>query len=119
MGYMRHHAIIVTGMMPEIEAAHRRAAEIFGPRNSILPNSIPVTPITFKVINGFQSFSILPDGSKEGWAESTEGDEKRDEFVNFLKDINFPDGTSSLDWVEVQFGDDDGDTKIIRSNDDE
>lgn len=110
MGYMRHHAIIVTGIMPYIETAHRKAADIFGPRvQDPFHDSTPVTPITFRTINTYQSFAVLPDGSKEGWTQSDTGDEKHNEFIAFLE------GSSSVDWVEVQFADDGGDDRVIRS----
>ena len=57
---------------------------------------------------------IATDGSKEGWPESCTGDQQRDLFVQWCNDQRWSDGSSSLRWVEVQYGDDDGITKIVR-----
>lgn len=108
MGYMRHHAIIVTSFMPErTQAAHDKAVEL----------GMAVTSIVSGSINGYTSFLIAPDGSKEGWDGSTKGDQQRAAMVEYLDAQRHDDDSSSIDWVEVQFGDDDMDTCIIRDND--
>ena len=110
MGYMRHHAIIVTSeRTPPIVNAVVKAVEIFGPAL--------VTPLTVAVINNSRSFMVAPDGSKEGWPESDQGDSQRDRFIQYLRSTYHDDGSSSLDWVEVQFGDDDKESKVVRSSD--
>lgn len=104
MGYMRHHAIIVTGDMDyrphEFIAARERAKTLFGPTL--------VSPIIDSPINGYRSFLIAPDGSKEGWEESDRGDGARDQFKEWLRRERI-----FLDWVEVQYGDDEGVAKIV------
>lgn len=79
MGYLRRHAIVVTGddyeESKDILAAHAKATEIF-----------PwVSPICPPQVNGERSFFIPPDGSKEGWSDSDKGDERRNEFVEWLR----------------------------------
>lgn len=59
----------------------------------------------------------LPDGSKEGWEHSDVGDKARDSYTDWLKAQAYEDGSSPLQWVEVQYGDDNGETKIIRHSD--
>jgi len=100
MGYMRHHAIIVTSYNKEkIEKAHKKASTIF---------QTSITPITTEATNGYTSFLIAPDGSKEGWDDSNKGDEARRLFIKWIR-MN----SSSLDYVEVQFADDNGVNYII------
>lgn len=107
MGYMRHHAIIATSWDQELlKKAHDKAMEIF---NQVAP----ITPIA---TNGYVSFLVAPDGSKEGWTESEMGDDKRNEFIEWIETHRYSDGSISIDYVEIQFGDDDGETKIIRHN---
>jgi hypothetical protein len=105
MGYMCHHAIVVTSWNEaHIHEVIEKAKEIF-PRG--------VSNIVEGYVNEQYSFFIGPDGSKEGWPDSDEGDARRDEFVTWLS-------TQSLlycDWVEVQFGDDYHHTKVIRDSD--
>lgn len=105
MGYMRHHAIFVTGEnMPEtgypgkwLKAAHEKAKELFPVVSEILPG----------LVNTEDSFFIPPDGSKEGWPESDEGDRRRDQMIRYLRD-------SWCSWIEIQYGDDNGDNGILR-----
>jgi len=59
------------------------------------------------------SFAVFPDGSKEGWPESNEGDTKREMFRAYLNRQRWRDGSSPLDWAEVQYGDDEGDNKVV------
>ena len=107
MGYMRHHAIIVTSWDEELlKKAHDKAVTIFN----------QVAPITPTDINGYVSFMVAPDGSKEGWAESEMGDDKRNELTEWIESQRYSDGSMSIDYVEIQFGDDNGVTKIIRHN---
>lgn len=64
MGYMRHHAIVVTGherfyhdsTLPTIGQAHEAAIR-FGCES--------VTSVSLSSTNGYASFMVAPDGSKE------------------------------------------------------
>ena len=109
MGYMRHHAIVVTSWDSDIlEEAHAKAREIF-------PYVSPISP---PATNGYAAFFIPPDGSKEGWPASDDGDDRRNKFIAWLNEQRFPDGSTVLDWVEVQFGDENGESKVCRHSDD-
>ena len=112
MGYMRHHAIIVTSWdKRSITAAHQKACELFGDQN-FLGRISEITDITPQVINGYMSFLISPDGSKEWWETSNRGDNARDTFINWLslqKD-------NYCEYAEVQFVDEDGDNRLLRSS---
>ena len=99
---MRHHAIVVTGSEDEIQEAHSTACSIFEHVSEISPLSI----------NGHQSFFIPPDGSKEGWDNSEMGDINRSSFVDWLTKRG-----GAVKWVEVQYGDDDKETKIVCDSD--
>ena len=101
MGYMVHHAIIVTSEFEDaIEAAHGRAVELFENVSMIIPGTVNIQG----------SFFVPPDGSKEGWSVSCKGDHNREEFVEYLR------GDSGLSWAEVQYGDQEGDNKILNSD---
>lgn len=98
MGYIRHHAIIVTAFDRErLEPAHARAVKVFG--------AAQVTQILVAPVNGYATFFVGPDGSKEGWAASDEGDEKRAEFIAWMR--KHPKGYY-FDWAEVQYYDESG-----------
>lgn len=111
MGYMRNHMIAVScgDYNGEFREALKKAKELFGYEP---PHSPTVT-------NGIRTLFIYPDGSKEGWETSNEGDEKRDEFKYWLKTYRTPGefGYNPFDWVEVQYGDDNQETLITDHSD--
>jgi hypothetical protein len=109
MGYIRHHAIIVTSWDTYISKAHAKATEIFGkPKSDFHMGPIAaVTPVTDSTVNFYQSFMVAPDGSKEGWDHSDQGDLARAEFIQWLKD------DSCCAWAEVQYGDEEGYQRVL------
>ena len=122
MGYMQHHAIIVTSWNEaRVAEAHTKAHELFdvpgSPGYSAATASI--TPVTEETMNGYVSFMVAPDGSKEGWDHSDAGDAARAAFIEWLRAQCHEDGSSKLDWVEVQFGDDEHETCIVNDSDEE
>lgn len=113
MGYIRHHCIVVTGLDYEyinynaITQVHKLAQEIFPYTSNLIDGKL----------NGYKSFLIPPDGSNEGWEESEDGDKRRLDFISKLDEYRFKDGSSPLSWVEVQYGDDNRETKVIHYSD--
>lgn len=112
MGWIRHHAIVVTSWDDAaITAAHSKAVEL----------GLAVSPVLDATRNSYRSFLIAPDGGKEGWDSSKEGWRRRCEFVAWLREQYDGRGTgavtSRVDWVEVQFGDDDYQACVTRGSD--
>lgn len=108
MGYMRHHAIIVSSWSKDLlEQAHNEASSIFS----------WVSPISPEAVNCYAAFFVPPDGSKEGWEESNAGDCRRDRFVTWLNSQRYEDGSTPFGWVEVQFCDDESIAKVTRHSD--
>jgi hypothetical protein len=105
MGDIYHHAIIVIG-------TEWRSHQLVAAREYAIEAGNSVTEIVPSRTNGFSSFMVAPDGSKEGWANSNEGDEARDKLVAFLTDYE---NNGLLEWVEVYFGWEGG-TRITRSS---
>lgn len=106
MGYVRHHAIVVTSSNAGIiQRAHVKALEL----------GCQVSPLVSSAINGYHSFLIAPDGSKEGWDLSDDGDKRRKAFKDWTRTVRHEDGTHSLEWVEVYFGSDDFDANVVDS----
>ncbi|SHU66940.1 Uncharacterised protein [Mycobacteroides abscessus subsp. abscessus] len=108
MGYIAHHALIVTisGFalkksdkygMPDIAAYREGLPEHFRP---LLVGPIPTAANDNWVV------AFLPDGSKEGWDTSDEGDRIRNELIDMFK-WQYEDGSSPYDVVLVRFGGDD------------
>lgn len=108
MGYTKHHAIVVT--------CHSRLLlrNAWKKAKSLCRCVSYVSPPT---VNGYQSFIVFPDGSKEGWEESDEGDAGREKLKTYLRSCNYQDGSCPFDWVEIQFGDDHLETKVLADSD--
>jgi hypothetical protein len=107
MGYFRHHAIVVTTPLDDdARVAHAEAVRTF--EGTGAPGA-QVTPLLRPTLNDYVSFAVLPDGSKEGWTESDDGDTARDAFVAYL-------ASRHLSWVEVQFGDENGEQIVTRAS---
>lgn len=97
MRYIRHHAIVVTTWDDKkIEVLRNNAIKIFGNL---------VTEVIKSNINGYNTFFIAPDGSKEGWEDSDIGDKNRSLFLSYIK--------GECDYAELFYGDDEGESKII------
>ncbi len=111
MGYIAHHAIIVTAEVQSIRLLHAQAVATFAGTYA------KVTAPTAAGMNATSSFLVAPDGDKEGWGYSDRGDAARAAFIAYLE----VDHDYAVDWVEVRFGGDDSDTKthVVRHNDDD
>ena len=84
MGYTVHHTIIVTTTWDEqkIKTAHKKAVQIFGKL---------VSEIVKTNCNGYNSFFVAPDGSKDGWEISNTGDSNREKFIGWLNSQRYSD----------------------------
>jgi hypothetical protein len=116
MGTLKHHAIVVTSWDgEELKKAHKKAKKVFQKnfegRPYIKP---PICRVVSHIIEGLAnkqySFFIAPDGSKEGWAASDDGDNARKEFLDWLQK-----SSNECDYVEVIFGEDCTHEGIVRS----
>lgn len=110
MGYMKHHTILLSSYTTnEIIPAREKALAIFGPER--------VSDIHITRINNYAVFSVYPDGSNEGWSDSDMGDLRRDEFVEYLCNVNMD--WRRIDWCEVSWAEDDRQPPcIVRSSND-
>lgn len=115
MPHVRHHSIIVTAPdltnigIETIQRAHQKAVEIFE----------VVSPVISSPLNMVESFFVPPDGSGDQYPTSNEWDVKRDTFIQWLESQTLEDGGNYFQWVEVQFGDDWGENKIVRCSGDD
>lgn len=114
MGYIKHHYIIVTCFkLDDAILAHKEAERIFDMRRVVFPffetrGTSMLTEIIKSPVDSHYSFTVMPDGSKEGWPESNNGDELRAEFVRFLKHTKDFYGS----WVEISL-DENGILEVI------
>lgn len=104
MGYIKHHCIVVTSFDKE---ALQRA------RGKAILAKLPVSNIVISYINDYHSFFIAPDGSKEGWMESEEGELRRAKFIEWLKFQRYDDNSSPYDWFMASYSSDDRKVEIV------
>jgi len=101
MGYCKHHAILVTDVDEvQIRKMHKAAQKIF--KHQLVSEIVPA------ISNGYITFMIAPDGSKEGWETSNEHDDKREKFFRYLANNRL-----RPDIVEVWY-DENGKSGIVR-----
>ncbi len=96
MTAVMHDVIVVTSWDSALLLKARTLAKIRMPH---------VTDIVPGVVNGYTSFMVAPDGSKEGWAESIQADDDRADFIKWLDAQAYDDGSNRLEYVVVRFGD--------------
>ncbi|WP_446458702.1 hypothetical protein [Streptomyces rochei] len=102
MGRIVHDAVIITttdfrpGGLPDIEDFRQSLPEHFRP---LVIGPIPAA------LNGYVSYAFLPDGSKEGWFASDDGDEYRARFAA-LFNHQYEDGSTHDEAVAIRFGND-------------
>ena len=108
MGYTRHHTIIVTGW--NLERTEKIRDKIKKECTTLRPTKVHVS-----ATEGYGTFFIGPDGSKEGWPDSDAGDNDRNIIINLLESTRFEDGSSPFDWVEIEYGGDDKVSHVRRS----
>lgn len=106
MGYMKHHSISVSSSI-ELSSVHEKAIEIFGDL---------VSPIIESKLNGYKSFFIAPDGSKEYWPDSELYDNKRNILIEYIEGLKYEDGSNSVRYCEYVWGEDNHKSFIERHN---
>lgn len=96
MSLIVHNAIIVTGYDQDFISDAREEATSLG---------LAVSEVVKSPVNGYISFFVAPDGSKEGWETSDEGDAAREKFCKFIDEK-----CSGLTYAEIRYGNDSMDT---------
>lgn len=80
-------------------------------REKALELDLPCSEIVPGTTNGYTSFLIAPDGSKEGWAESTQQEAKRMEWIAWVRNE-----CRCLDWAYISFGGDNAELAHIEDH---
>jgi hypothetical protein len=107
MGYIRHQASIALFSEPDdagVQAMQRLREEMPEDCRDYLLGPV-------KGINGYTTFVLMPDGSKEGWPPSDAMDQWREAFKDAALVSGFP------TVVQLAFGGDDKETIIEYTTD--
>ena len=95
MSHVVHSAILVTGMIEShltmaYNEAKRLGLHIIGPSDPM--------------INGYRTFIVQSNGSKDGWEEGDEDQVMRDRFEQWLITQTLPDSPVVLEWCRISYG---------------
>lgn len=110
MGVIAHKTLIVTGdkAYGDFIKAHAKAKELFAVDDEG-DKAEMVSDICGPVMNGYATFMVIPDGSKEGWAMSDHFDKCMDQMVAYLKKAD-----CVGEWVLVEYGE--TGRRVLKSN---
>ena len=75
-----------------------------------------ISPIVGSLISGYYTFFIAPDGSKEGYDLSDDGDRIRAKVIELLESFATNDGTYPVSYVELFYGDDSLPPEVLKHN---
>lgn len=106
MGYIKHDGIIVT-------SGDRKDAEVAAGKATAL--GLQCTSIVESRTNGYASFLIIPDGSKEGWEASEEAEKARSLWKAWAEKDAVVKDHVFVDYAHVRFGGDDEYAAVISS----
>lgn len=93
MGTISHDALIVSGWESSaVETAHKAAMEVAA---AMVEEHDPhhtdwtqlIGPVQSGVMNGYCFFFVAPDGSKEWWGHSDQGDQLREQIIEAVRDV--------------------------------
>lgn len=104
MGYIRHEAIVVISFRKEDTQKAKEFADSL---------KLDTTEI-ITTINGYCTFLIAPDGSKEGWEESNKHEQARKDFCSWAEK-QYENGVY-FDYAYISFGGDDPHCRVIQHN---
>ena len=105
---MKHHAIVVSSFDSEaIANIHDFASDLF----DTMVTSVQISPV-----NGYSTFFIGPDGSKEGWNESNDYDARRKLVITEIDSIKYDDGSNRLSYSEFFYGEDNNESQVVSHN---
>lgn len=107
MAHDRQHSIIVSSFDDAlIERAHKYASGLFS----------TVSPVMDGEARGIRSFFVPSTGWPVGRGRAATDTDMRAVFVQWLDEQRHEDDSSSLAWIEVQYGDDEADSFVTSFN---
>mgnify|MGYP001179520569 CR=1 FL=1 len=109
MGYIKNEYVIAH--IPRYGKGRGYAIEMIEKlrMSSEFADSLIAGPLHTPVNGDNITYFFGPDGSKEGWPQSDEGDKVREQFIESARNSEY------AEIVHLQMGGDDGETKILGS----
>lgn len=106
MGHVTHSCVVVTswkdGAIPcALAVARELGLDALGP--------------VMSRFNAFETMMVLPSGSKRGWPEAIDHDQRLAKFIDWLRSQTYSDGSSWLEWFQANYGKDDSAASVART----
>lgn len=104
---IRHHVLVIT--VSDLKLAEKLRLEIseLYKKNMEAKNGFKlISPIVESLINHYYTFFIAPDGSKEGYDLSEDGDRIREKTIELLEITKNKLDPHILNYIELFYGDD-------------
>ncbi|MDX2195794.1 MAG: hypothetical protein NW207_05205 [Cytophagales bacterium] len=116
MKNIKHHTIIVTCQeKAETENIRNQIVALYKQKMEVKTGHKLITPIFESLINSFFTFYIIPDGSKEGYDASEDGDILRQEVYSLLLTYKSQHPHIYIAYAELSYGGDNEAPKIINA----
>lgn len=112
MRNIRHHAVIVTCNDRKIlESIRNKVLELYKLYMEASNGKNLVSEIQDSIVNHYASFFIIPDGSKEGYDASDDGDIIREKLIEYINPLCKSEAYH-LSFAEISYGADNGATSF-------
>ncbi len=112
-----HHAIIVTSRnLIRLNSIREKCVDLMNSKISSKQAASMISATLPSISNQFQSFIIIPDGSKENYDISDEADNARSNVVEFLNGLDNSDSDTAIRFVEVSYGTDTNHANVLNHN---
>lgn len=112
MRNIRHHALIVTcNDRKVLETIRAKIVELYKTHMEASNGVHLVSEIKESIVNHYASFFIIPDGSKEGYDASDDGDIIREKIIAYINPLCTSEAYH-LSYGEISYGADDGSTSF-------
>lgn len=72
--------------------------------NRLQAEDAPLTDMYIGVINGYQSFFIIPSGSKEGWNEGVIHNALIERAELYISELAYEDGSNPIEYTIANYG---------------
>ena len=94
-GYILETIVVSSWNSEAMLNAWWKAKELIGERF--------VTPIYLATCNGFETFFIVPEGSREGWEDHINYCDKRKQLMEWLKKHEYEDGSNVYYYFKARY----------------
>jgi len=114
---IKHHTIVITSNdKVQLDSLRNKVINIYKEKMEAKKGAQIISPIIESLINSFSTFYVVPDGSKEGYDASDDGDIVRESIVDLINSFDQAGKENIFRFVEIAYGEDGIVPQIISFN---